>query len=860
MSDDENDQSDEDVAYHELFENAQKAIHSSEANQRRSKAVREELEAYIDRASEMKGSDGSTLIRIPSNFETIVNSMNRDDLSAETSEEKPWSQYLLLDGLNAEDDKEYNGRYTRSFRDTPDVKIKRGLAQIQLLDRQLQEITRATHAENETGSPRADETFITTKHARGTDELSPVAKIEVQRGHLGAQSKKTTNKFNIEKEREQQRLTYLLSVEPDDEKGAESYWDPDLQAANEAIDERLAAFGRWGRGSTTTATAEADNIDPAGDVDRAEAPAAETTLNEATTGDGGGNNKRERKVDYLHELRAVRLENERMQRLDALIDTCSNHPIEYEALLPKAPPVTSYKQNPASSSKSSPRAASSPLGTGRRSIITSIIATSSGSNVAGDVLAVPDPAEVLPERVVTYEDIQELIAFLSGGEAFPTGAASSSAVSPSSSAVGGYAFPHAAAHSTPSHGAAPRVVPPPTTPAGSSATVQGGVMTHNIVDKEGIKALVRQHKKDIEALGRLRARYHSNGLATNDQEEWSATAVGDAKKEDDGQTQCSTADDNDDDNKKNKNADNDERVERWLDWNEEVPASTINAAHRAVAATAAATGSARKPRVVVGGSGSNSSSGSAVAEQLPPIPQLSSHTTVSEEGIRIIPEHLIQSSKSQSAALATDYEDSISPRAAAVSPRPVGAISAVKKSLRLPRGLLNAQLTATNSSDAGGAGAGAGADLSRHGLTVFRSINSELERQQLQQHAANGARLVKKIGAVLAAERDTTTTHLHHNNRHMPHHHHQRQKDQQQHQQQQQRFGESAEHLSPSSARRALKARNVLDSMTASSSTASSATTTIIPSSSRTNPLSSPSGTIATPTTRDAAYSDVMRI
>ena len=390
-------------------------------------------------------------------------------------------------------------------------------------------------------------------------------------------------------------------------------------------------------------------------------------------------------------------------------------------------------------------------------------------------------------------------------------------------------------------------------------------MTHNIVDKEGIKALVRQHKKDIEALGRLRARYHSNGLATNDQEEWSATAVGDAKKEAEGRTQCSTADDNDDENKKNKNKDNDERVERWLDWNEEVPASTINAAHPAVAATAisaATTGSARKPRTV--GSSSGSGSGTVVAgaeagadvEHLPPIPPL---TTISEEGIRSIPAHFVQSSKSQSASLAYDYEDSTSPRAAIVSPRPIGATSAVKKSLRLPRGLLNAQLTATNATDVGGSGA----DHPRHGLTVFRSINSELERQQLQQHAANGARLVKKIGAVLAAERDTTTTtHHHHSNLHMPHHHHhhQRQKDQQQHQLQQQQFGESAEHLSPSSARRALKARNVLDSMTASSSSASSATTTIVPSSSRTNPLSSPSGPIATSTTRDAAYSDVMRI
>ena len=392
-------------------------------------------------------------------------------------------------------------------------------------------------------------------------------------------------------------------------------------------------------------------------------------------------------------------------------------------------------------------------------------------------------------------------------------------------------------------------------------------MTHNIVDKEGIRALVRQHKKDIEALGRLRARYHSNGLATNDQEEWSATAVGDAQKEAEGRTQCTTADDNDDENKKNKNKDNDERVERWLDWNEDVPASTINAAHPAVAATAATTGSARKPRTV--GSSSGSGSGTVVAgadagadaEHLPPIPPLSSHTTVSEEGIRSIPAHFVQSSKSQSASLAYDYEDSTSPRAAIVSPRPIGATSAVKKSLRLPRSLLNAQLTATNAPNAGGAGAGA--DHSRHGLTVFRSINSELERQQLQQHAANGARLVKKIGAVLAAERDATTTHLHHSNRHMPqhHHHHQRQKDQQQHQQQQQQFGESAEHLSPSSARRALKARNVLDSMTASSSSsASSATTTIISSTSRTNPLSSPSGPIATSTTRDAAYSDVMRI
>jgi len=566
-------------------------------------------------------------------------------------------------------------------------------------------------------------------------------------------------------------------------------------------------------------------------------------------------------------------------------------------------------------------------------------------------------------------ELLQLLALLSGSaggetaslseEAFPAGTASSPVASPSSSA-GSYAFSHKqdASSSSHSHDAAAAAAtrgegeggPTGTTPAASSSSSSSisirshshshshgmATSTSSVDIREGIKALVRQHKKDIEALGRLRAsKYQSNlpaanaaneaGLDIKEEEEDEATTtdllaknisnvsstVADARKGANGRTQHSSTSDNDDHGDNNKNNsdnenENENRVERWLDWNEEVPTSTINAAHPAVAAASAGAagagagaagkqdGSARKPRASAGSSSSSSSTccggpssgtthvgAGAGGEHLPPIPPLSSPSTISEDGRGEMPSsHLIQSSsksKSQAASLATDYEDTSS------APRPAGAgaTSAVKKSLRLPRGPVNAPSSAIAvavAATADAAMAAARAEDPRCGLTVFRSINSELERQRLQQHAANGARLVKKIGAVLAAERDPThnqrsvgvgaggaagsnnnnNLHAHHHHHRRPHHHHRHQEHNHQLLLQ---SGEPAEHISPSSARRALKARNVLDSMTTSSFTSFSTANPTSGSTGRTNTLGgSPSGATATPTTRDDSYSDVMRI
>lgn len=295
----------EDLAYHELFEDAQKAVHDSEANQKRSQAVREELEAYIDSSNEKTGSDGQALIRIPSNFDTIVNSMNRDDLSAGVSDEKPWSQYLLLDGLNADDDTEYNGRYNRTFHDTSEAKIQRGLAQIQLLDRQLQEASkRSVLITARTDDTEIDETFITNNNSgRKLRKGSDGNDLRLEKLNKG---EKVSGKFDTAKEQEQQRLTWLLGADLDGEemRAMGSYWDADLQAQKEIVDEKLAEFGRW-----ELLQAGDSGVDSAGGKHSGQKP----------VGEG------ERRPDYLDELRSARIEKEYVERLNNQLQACTSN-------------------------------------------------------------------------------------------------------------------------------------------------------------------------------------------------------------------------------------------------------------------------------------------------------------------------------------------------------------------------------------------------------------------------------------------------------------------------------------------------------------------------------------------------------
>lgn len=299
----------EDLSYHELFEDAQRAIHDAEVNQKRSQAAREELEAYIDSSNERTGSDGQALFRKPSNFDTIVNSMNRDDLSVGVSDEKPWSQYLLFDGLNAEEDAEYNGRYNRAFKDTSEAKIQRGLAQIQLLDRQLQEASKRNVVMTaRTDETEVDETFITNNNNGQKMQKGTGVKDLIRGKPNKCESDKTKFKFDAAKEQEQQRLAWLLQADQDAMLAMGAYWDPDLKAEKEDVDKKLAEFGRW------------DLLQP-GDECLADDPAEKTGRDRQTLGAGGG----ERRPDYLDELRSARVEKEYVERLNSQLHACSNH-------------------------------------------------------------------------------------------------------------------------------------------------------------------------------------------------------------------------------------------------------------------------------------------------------------------------------------------------------------------------------------------------------------------------------------------------------------------------------------------------------------------------------------------------------
>lgn len=93
--------------------------------------MREELHAYLEQLNDKKGSDGELLVKVPSNFSLIVNSMNREDLHDDDNQEsenrrvddRSWSRHLLLDGLMSDEvaSSEYDGRYRNLFNssDTP---------------------------------------------------------------------------------------------------------------------------------------------------------------------------------------------------------------------------------------------------------------------------------------------------------------------------------------------------------------------------------------------------------------------------------------------------------------------------------------------------------------------------------------------------------------------------------------------------------------------------------------------------------------------------------------------------------------------------------------------------------------------
>ena len=105
-------------------------------------SMRNELSGYLDSLHELNGSDGKSLLSIPSNVDSVSAAMNRGDLTSNV--QNPWSKYLLDSQFEDDMNVEFQGRYygLSNTDSLGDQKIMRGLAEIHLLDNQLSALTK----------------------------------------------------------------------------------------------------------------------------------------------------------------------------------------------------------------------------------------------------------------------------------------------------------------------------------------------------------------------------------------------------------------------------------------------------------------------------------------------------------------------------------------------------------------------------------------------------------------------------------------------------------------------------------------------------------------------------------------------
>lgn len=115
-----------------------------EKNQSLSERFRQELEGYLDELDHKKSSDGEALIEVPENFDNIVQAMTRDDLLPTEANSKkdagaatPWYECIIRDHVNKKLDKDFKGRYHKIFETSDEDHIRKGMAEILMLDRQL---------------------------------------------------------------------------------------------------------------------------------------------------------------------------------------------------------------------------------------------------------------------------------------------------------------------------------------------------------------------------------------------------------------------------------------------------------------------------------------------------------------------------------------------------------------------------------------------------------------------------------------------------------------------------------------------------------------------------------------------------
>lgn len=129
----------DDELYQNSFLSSQEAIRLTSAGQCEKDQMRQELLTFLDDSLKRKDSDGNLLISLPPNFDIVSNAMNRNDLIS--TEEIPWSKYLLSDNFDKDLEKDYGNRYSNVFEDNENI-LQRGLAEIHMLDNQLSNVNK----------------------------------------------------------------------------------------------------------------------------------------------------------------------------------------------------------------------------------------------------------------------------------------------------------------------------------------------------------------------------------------------------------------------------------------------------------------------------------------------------------------------------------------------------------------------------------------------------------------------------------------------------------------------------------------------------------------------------------------------
>eukprot|EP01038_Epipyxis_sp_PR26KG_P010390 gene10390-13956_t len=199
------------------------ALNISAEGQEQSRLLRDELENYIRDLNNKTSEDGKRpLVVYPPNFDTIVEAMNRNDLLSTDNDGKSWSKYLLSDSFESQLNLEFGNRYKQFLTGNDEMKIERGLAQINLLDRQLQTIMKIEKETNlllkenngdqsSRSDKNNDRTFITKVGESGsTTPLSHRTPLVSHREGINNNKTKSDNK--IINENNDDKITEKISA------------------------------------------------------------------------------------------------------------------------------------------------------------------------------------------------------------------------------------------------------------------------------------------------------------------------------------------------------------------------------------------------------------------------------------------------------------------------------------------------------------------------------------------------------------------------------------------------------------------------------------------------------------------------